>query len=115
MGTKDPNKVMPTISFLYALTLGEMKRQKVQVRAHCGKCHALFKVSLDLQIRTMGEFAILWGRTGECRALGCDGKVEFQARAFQGQSWKSMAKKPSGDYLRIAGERWYDGASDVEF
>ena len=119
MGSRNPERIWPTVSFQTALTLGDIRRAGWRVRARCHHCRALMAIDVDQRIRVMGEFAILWGRRGRCPMLigadhdPCPGQLVFEVSGSEAAPFRPMIQLPAEDYLRRYGRRVYDGNSDV--
>ena len=60
-----------------ALTIAHLRREGWPVHAVCLTCSLLMTVDLARIERDRGSGFVLWGKSGPCRRLRCEGKVLF--------------------------------------
>jgi hypothetical protein len=60
-----------------AETVAALRREGWPVHAVCLSCHLHMKVDLARIERARGGEFVLWGRTGRCCRLRCDGQAMF--------------------------------------
>jgi hypothetical protein len=72
-------------------TVADMQAQWWDVISKCRVCGLMMAVDLALIVRTTGPKTILWNRLARCKRIGCQGHVEFQARAPGGGVYATLA------------------------
>ncbi len=81
MGHRNPDRVPISIRRQRCETVAQMQRDHWDVISHCEKCGLSMVVDLALVARVTGPETSLWNRKNRCRRIGCQGWVEFQAKA----------------------------------
>lgn len=93
-------------------TVADMHRERWDVLSRCRTCGLMMSVDLTLIIRVSGPKTTLWNRVSHCRRIGCNGQVEFQAKApgmafFQElRSYDTPIREPA--WMRAHGGRKSD-------
>jgi hypothetical protein len=73
------------------VTVADMQRERWDVVSKCSACGLMMPVDLDLVAWRTGAKTVLWNRRARCRRLGCQGVVEFQARAPGSPHFQTLA------------------------
>lgn len=74
-------------------TLGEMRKHKVPVYAHCAKCNTNFKVNIDLLILAHGQWYSLINKKGVCPRYECEGATVFLAQTGAGIPFRTLRER----------------------
>jgi hypothetical protein len=86
MGHRNPDRVPLAYRRARCETVEQMRAERWDVISKCARCELIMQVDLGLIIKVSGPRVSLWNRKARCRRLGCNGFVEFQAKA-PGMGW----------------------------
>ena len=81
MGHRNPDRIPLAYRRQRCETVEQMLRDNWDVISVCEKCGLIMQADLALIVRVKGPSVSLWNRKARCRRLGCQGWVEFQAKA----------------------------------
>ncbi|MES2034903.1 MAG: hypothetical protein V4466_12070 [Pseudomonadota bacterium] len=86
MGQRNPDRVSIRERYELGRDVAAMARARWDVISVCRACGLMMQVDLKLIAYVNGPRTSLWNRRARCRRIGCNGAVEFQARA-PGMAW----------------------------
>lgn len=81
MGHRNPDRVPITYRRAQAQTVAQMIQQRWDVISRCRSCGLVMRVDLKVIAKVRGPRTSLWNRVARCKRIGCNGQVEFQAKA----------------------------------
>lgn len=93
-----------------ALTLSEIAARGWKMRACCGACGLIVRVSVDSLVRCYGPFTVWWGRRPPCPRMhdgdfACEGRMTYQAQGGPRASWVALRAVPPETVARIKAMR----------
>lgn len=81
MGSRNADRIPLSDRYTLAATVGDMITRRWEVISKCRVCGLMMVVDLAMVAREAGPKTSLWNRTQRCRRIGCNGRVDFQAKA----------------------------------
>ncbi len=81
MGHRNPDRVPLAMRRARCESVADMIRERWEVISKCQACGLVMQVDLALIARVRGGETSPWNRRQRCRRLGCNGHVEFMAKA----------------------------------
>lgn len=80
MGRRNPDRYTAADWRLAGGTVGAILANRWTVFTECEVCELRIQADLKRIARERGANYVLWGRTGQCRRMGCPGRVVFWVR-----------------------------------
>jgi hypothetical protein len=81
MGRKNIDRIPLTDRYGEGQTVAHMAVAGWEVITRCQACGLMMVVDLKLVATVSGPATSLWNRKARCRRIGCNGWVQFQAKA----------------------------------
>jgi len=81
MGHRNPDRVPISYRRAQAENVAQMLHQRWDVISRCRQCGLVMRVDLHVIAKVRGRRTSIWNRVGRCKRIGCNGQVEFQAKA----------------------------------
>jgi hypothetical protein len=110
MGGPNPDSIAGAMIPQAALTLSEMAARRWRLRASCGKCGLVVRVSVDALVRCHGAYAEWWGRHPPCPRVHdggfpCEGRLTYKAQGAHRAAWVPLVVRDEAEHAKIRTQR----------